>query len=92
MLNVEFCTNNQSQYWHMTLQLDIVRKVQYNDKVLQIQQPTITDIQPEQTDEQPQEQTTNEQDTQQEQHIEPLRETTGDTDLDLLLYNNNIYQ
>lgn len=72
--------------WHMTLQLDITRRLPDTNKtmILQPQQINYTDVQQEEPpqDEPPQE---------QEQNIEPLPETTGDTDLDLLMYNQGIY-
>ncbi len=76
--------------WHMTLQLDITRKVPESNRILNIQPPEIPPIEEQPTQEEPaQEQLTQEQ---EEQYIEPIQESTGDSDLDFLLYQNNIYQ
>lgn len=69
--------NNVS--WHMTLQIDIIRKLQVVDTTF----PQVTSPQP--TSDQP-----------EENNIDlstvELPISTGDSDLDFLLYQNNIYQ
>lgn len=70
--------------WHMTLQIDIVRKLQNTDTQLQLQPLDINYDIPQ--EEQPQDELPQEE----EQNIEP--ESTGDDDLDLLMYQNGIYQ
>lgn len=73
--------------WHMTLQLDIIRKIPETNKSLNIQPPELP--------------VANEQEIEENKaefvdepqiNIEPLQETTGDSDLDFLLYQNGIYQ
>lgn len=79
-------------HWYMTLQLDITRKLNNIDRVF----PTLTNTTPltENTDEKT-------EDIKQEVVIEEeninnneveLPVSTGDTDLDFLLYQNGIYQ
>lgn len=69
--------------WHMTLQIDIVRKLRDNDTQLQLNPPEINyNMEQEEQQDQPQE----------EQNIEPLQNSTGDDDLDFLMYQNGIYQ
>lgn len=99
--------------WHMTLQLDIIRKVpetntysnMFNPQQIPTDEEYVDEEQP-QGDEQQVEEQTNEyapteqpvtgeiQPYQEEEQMndEPLKESTGDTDLDFLLYTNNIYQ
>lgn len=74
--------------WHMTLQIDIIRRLRDTDTQLQLQPQEINYDVPQ--EEQPQEQQPDEQYV--EPDTQPLQDSTGDTDLDFLLYQNGIYQ
>ena len=69
--------------WSLSLQLDIIRKLQFLDRVFPTLSNTIPATQPAEIDEPNKNNVVSSQ---------PMQLTTGDDDLDFLLYQKGIYQ